>query len=558
MKFILSIALIVAIAGFINAQSPPVINACVAYVNTTGTEFCSGSVSYPVLNTTNFVPLNTQARTNFDATLAALTNPSAACRTALTTYYCHNSISRCARSTIFNRVVQATCDAVVSACNITAFPGNFTGSACVPSTVASVEGSNLVCIPTNTVALGASCSNLLDPLTPTPATVAYSACPAVGSCNNTATNPTCVAPNNVGDVCTSNAGCISNAFSGNAVGSVGTPLTCISGRCSYGGKRFQQTCFSNGECASGNCTSGACYESGFGGACTTSFGCRNNLYCDTKNSTCYNAALGGEACGFLQANWDLVPCVAGFTCVRGVNGTASVCRPNANIGEACTVSTTSVVQDAPICSPSTLPTTGIAECINNVCRVQTLGAEGSACNVTTKCNPTLTCSYASSTATEGTCAQPNTVACSNVVASNCNELQRCNCGADATQTGTCAVDTTNFRVACASQILALTQCSNSKCNSAPFVAYEASACPTTQCLQQLNAFYCCAKSTVGANFVAPANMPTDPCVTPSPTPGPTSPTGTGTPVPIQSSKRSSATTVAISFIALIIAVVAFL
>jgi hypothetical protein len=76
-------------------------------------------------------------------------------------------------------------------------------------------------------------------------------------------------------------------------------------------------------------------------------------------------------------------------------------------------------------------------------------------------------------------------------------------------------------------------------------------------LTQVNAYFCCVKGVVGANYVPPVGQPADPCVattTPSPT-GPTSSPGSNTPTPTPS--RSGAAAVAVSFIAMIVAVIAF-
>jgi len=561
MKQILSVFLIVAVIGFINAQPAPTpLAACKAYQNSTEAAFCSVSTVYQVANSTDLAVVNAAAQSVYNGIIGQITNPTQACRDAVNVFSCQASIPKCGRYQPVTGIAQARCDAVSSACNITdgrVFPGNFTTFTCVRNTLASIDGQNVVCVPSTFGTLGGACAgNIFDPTIATPTTVQNVICPAVASCNVTAS--VCARPNALGDSCTTT--CTNIAGSPTS-----TQLECLGGKCSYRGKRHAQTCTVNEECRSNNCLNGTCFESGFGQNCTSTLNCRDNLWCDTTNGTCYNNALAGEQCGIVQTNWSPVPCVAGFTCVREnttSNSTAfSYCRANAILGQRCSSASGAIAYDFPLCDPADIPVDGVATCNTaGVCAVNIGQPENAQCNTTVTCQPNLTCKYATTSDTNGVCAQPGTVACDTRGGNQCNiGTQQCNCGTDVTQAGVCALSSTNPLVACAAQYRGIAQCLKTTCKSAmaPFIPYDGDSCGATQCLTEVNAYFCCVKNTVGANYVAPAGQPTEPCVTTTATPTgtPTPTPGSNTPTPTPS--RSGAANVAVSFIAMIVAVIAF-
>jgi len=365
----------------------------------------------------------------------------------------------------------------------------------------------------------------------------------------------------LGDVCTST--CVSNP------GVYGQTFACLGGTCQYPNKVTGAPCTVNGECQSQNCTGNVCIVSPLGGRCSSSLNCDKNLYCDSFNSTCYAVSNAGQQCGLVQINWSNVPCAAGLSCVMGSNATISTCVANAALGQACSAAVQSVMS-APACGPTTVASVfGSYQCINNLCTLFTGVAQGGVCNATLGYNcqaPQLTCQYpAGATSGSGTCQPVASVACSTQQA-NCNAGQKCSCGGTATTTGTCAVDNTNVFVNCANQILALQNCLLTSCGSvsSAYVAYDSFSCATKSCLLPLNGYYCCLNNTV-SGFVGPANLPTNFCSnTPTPAPtttttsSPTATTGpTSTPAPGKSSK-SPASTVAVSIVVMILAVIAYL
>lgn len=547
MKQFLVAAVVLTIISFIAAQSPPLVQpqTCVS-ANATG--LCSASWTYVIKSGSDLIAATAAAQANYDANVAKFANATQACKDALTVFACQSNLPRCGRYQNYGGVVKTRCDNVNTACGISGFPSNFTGNACIVNSAASVDGPALVCYNSQYGTLGAACTtNMFDPAVQ--AATTFTACPPVSSCNTTTTS-TCVAPNKIGDAC------VSSCVTGTA--QPGSLLTCSAGTCQYTGKRFGLSCTGNSECLSGNCTAGKCLESPLFGPCTSSLNCQQNLYCDTKNNTCYNIPVNGELCGFVQPNWSNVPCNVGFTCVRTSNAT-SRCAPNANIGQVCSDATGANVYDNALCSPPTLSIQGTAKCTNGICAYPTYRAINEPCNSTNICNPTTaTCSYPSGS-TQGTCVAPASVACDSLSITTCNIGQRCNCAADTTQSGACAIDTTSPTVACAQQSLNLQQCLLTSCKgvTSAFFPYDGASCGATTCLAQVNAYFCCLKNNVGTNYVAPFGQPMDPCVTPTPTPGPTSTGGPSTTtVPFKSS-RSGATTAVVSFIAMIIAAVAF-
>jgi len=241
-----------------------------------------------------------------------------------------------------------------------------------------------------------------------------------------------------------------------------------------------------------------------------------------------------------------------------------MCQANAEIGGACAAQTGAIVYSAPICAPTTILTSGNAQCVNNVCTNVLPAGSGQPCNGTVTCAPALTCQWNSPTG--GVCVAPSSVACDTAGSSNCNDNQVCNCGNGLNAQGTCAIDATNPYQGCDLVKRALDLCINTRCRTnQAYYPYDGSSCVDQQCRLALNAWFCCAKNNIGSTFVPLAGQPSDPCVTPTPTGGPTTtggptPTGgpTSSPVPFQSSKKSGAATLAVSFVALIMAVVAFL
>jgi hypothetical protein len=265
-------------------------------------------------------------------------------------------------------------------------------------------------------------------------------------------------------------------------------------------------------------------------------------------------------CGQLQTNWSPVPCVGGFTCVRSNPNATAICVANANVGSACAVPTTGLVYPAPLCAPAILPTSGNAQCLNGLCTNVVPAALGQFCNATINCVTSATCNW--NTPTGGVCVAPSQIPCDGVGGlQNCNSHQSCACTSLGAP-GTCAVDTTNPLGVCASQQLAIQQCLLTNCNGVTdaFFPYDSYSCASTRCLANINAYFCCMRGAVGANWVAPTGAPADPCATPSPTPGPTTTGGPTTIAPVRSS-RSGAVVVGVDarsvFIAMIIAVVAF-
>jgi len=562
------LALVVVLAAFVNAQYPPA--AQQTCVSVTGISFCTGVVSYSVLNNTvsSWTAADNTAKTQYTTAVGLITN-NTACSMALQTYYCQANFPRCTTYASFPSVAASRCSAVNSACNVTGFPsGSFPGSPCVVNTQASVDGTNL-CAPQTTVALSNACNSAYafgTTFVPVNGTFQNTLCPVNSFCNTTDPNPTCLRPNNLGDACPTGT-CYNGPLGGIAT------LQCIAGSCQYYGKRNGYACLTSAECMSNNCTAGVCYESPQFGWCASNINCRQGLYCDLFNQTCYAQQTINGYCGTVQANWTPVPCASGLTCVRGTgNQTLSTCVSNAQLGANCSVATGAIVYNSPLCISTSVSTT--YTCVNNICTSSTPGVLGAACNGTTPCASTLTCNYVTPTA--GVCATPSSVACGGVAGTpQCNTYQTCSCGSSLASLGTCTPAASNPYSTCASQVGGLLQCLLNNCGAAtaPFMFYDNYSCGSQSCNSSVNALLCCAQTAVGTNFVAPKGFSSSVCgsFTPTPTPGPTTTggptsstsgptstgTGTATPVPIQSSKKSGAVTTAISMIAMLVAIVAY-
>jgi hypothetical protein len=132
----------------------------------------------------------------------------------------------------------------------------------------------------------------------------------------------------------------------------------------------------------------------------------------------------------------------------------------------------------------------------------------------------------------------------------CNPLnQVCQCP-NAAANGTCMADPTSPVNACQNQLFTLQTCIANKCANAPYVPGDKSPCDVACAMEQV-AVYCCAQQAQGPAFILPPGVV---CTTPTASPAPTSTTGPVAPTPTP--KRSGASTVSMSFVAVVLAVVA--
>jgi len=357
-------------------------------------------------------------------------------------------------------------------------------------------------------------------------------------------NRVCVLPAMPGQNCTSVLDCLMSVLPGQS------SLTCISpvNKCGLTGLRGGQMCMANSQCLSNDCFNNACRETPLGGNCTNNAQCGFNRYCALNvTGVCTDNANLKEPCGLWNAAMgsNPIPCKAGFTCVL-VNSTStqSFCQANVPLGQACETYTGQVASKAPQCDGS--GANFGAFCFNGTCVAA--GFTGQPCTSGAVCGLGSSC-------VAGQC-QPlttNPVCNTQNILTVCNPLnQVCKC-ASATTNGTCQVDPTSPVNACATQLFALQSCIALKCNNEPYVPGDGSNCDKACAPEQIQV-YCCAKQAQGPAFILPPGVV---CATPTATPAP-GPTGTSSPAPTETPKRSGASTVSMSFVAIILAVVAMM
>jgi hypothetical protein len=505
------------------AQAPPTaMLSCSAPSSLPNDAFCYSVVSYSIKNTTNVTINDVTAKNQFNTTYTAINNNSTACQNALTAYYCQQNFPKCGLYQEYTAIATSRCYDVTKACGVTSFPSGYQGTACVANTAITIDGTASVCTPRTVVSLNSTCisaSQLVDPSYN--GTQALSVCTAVSNCYNSV----CVRPSNLGDTCASNSTCV------NAVNSIGSQLTCISGTCQYSNKRNGYTCIANGECKSGKCESNKCVELVAGSACTSSDQCALELYCDTTGpNVCTSYAYANTPCGYLTTGGPFVPCVSTFTCVNATIGsTQGLCKSNANLNQTCSAVNNGGLYTGPKCYPLTIPTNGVATCVNSVCTLVTPAQQTEICNATRTCSQDLTCSY-SGGSSQGVCTSPASVNCATASpTSSCNTYQTCSCSSVGS-TGTCLLDSTNANYACATQKIAISQCLYDSCKNADdsFYPYDTYSCAYKNCLTQINNFFCCAKNAVGSSYIVPNGAPADVCNPTTPTPSPTPTSGAST------------------------------
>ena len=162
MKLVIALALIFAVVGFINGQTMPqrAVQSCaVPAAGTIANAFCREVLTYPLPGGVFDSAKDTQAHTNYNTTIAlvsAAAQASATCQAALKAYYCQYNFARCLPYSNYSSIAVARCNAVETACSVTAFPGTFVGTPCINNTLLSIDNA-AVCIAGAPGTLGGQC-----------------------------------------------------------------------------------------------------------------------------------------------------------------------------------------------------------------------------------------------------------------------------------------------------------------------------------------------------------------------------------------------------------------